>query len=72
MFIEKKWLEVVEKKDSLLCVGLGPAEPGQRPGETFPDNYRKLDYCLNLIEQVAPYASAIKPNRNYLKDFVPR
>jgi orotidine-5'-phosphate decarboxylase len=65
----KKWLEVVHQKNSLLCVGIDPAEQGQRADNTIPAGTTKLEYSLRLIEQVAPYASAIKPNRNYFKDF---
>lgn len=65
----QKWLEIVQRKNSNLCVGLDPAEPGQRPDVTLPHGVSKLDWCLEFLEKVAPYAAGCKPNRNYIKDF---
>lgn len=64
-----KWLTAVDRKQSLLCVGLDPVEHGQRAGTTLARGQNKLDWCLDFVKKVAPYAAAIKPNRNYLKDF---
>ena len=64
-----RWLETVARKHSLLCVGIDPAELGQRPGALLSTSDEKLAFCLDLVTQVAPFASAVKPNRNYFKDF---
>lgn len=68
MTIIEKWVETTLKKNSLLCVGLDPAEPGQRASGTIPENVSKMDWCADIIEKVAPYSAAIKINRNYVKD----
>ena len=69
MGLKENWQEAVQKKNSLLCVGIDPAETGQRPRGTLPEGTNKLDFCLELVDRVAPYAAGIKPNRQYLKDF---
>lgn len=65
----EKWQETVAQKDSILCVGLDPADFGQRPGRTLPKEQNKLEWCMDFVRQVAPYSAAIKINRNYVKDF---
>jgi orotate phosphoribosyltransferase len=65
--LKEKWLEAVKRKNSILCVGLDPAEYGQR-AESIYQGFRKIDWCLEFITIVAPFAAAIKPNRNYIKD----
>lgn len=69
MTFKNKWLAAVEQKQSILCVGLDPAEHGQRKGASLPIQQNKLDWCIDFIKKVSPHAAAIKPNRNYLKDF---
>ena len=64
-----KWLEAVRRKNSILCVGLDPAEYGQRADGYLPQGADKFEWCIKLIEEVAKFASGIKPNRNYIKDF---
>ena len=66
-FIEL-WLQTVKKKNSILCVGIDPAEHGQRPSRALKANESKVEWSKNLIKEIAPYAAAIKPNRNYFKD----
>ena len=66
-FIEK-WLNAVESKNSLLCVNIDPAEFGQRSQGTLPEGTEKVKWTIDLVEKVSPYASAIKPNRQYFKD----
>jgi len=66
---KQKWLEIVKRKNTNLCAGLDPAEYGQRPDITIPHGVSKLEWCLDFVEKVAPYSAAIKPNRNYIKDF---
>ena len=65
---KRKWQAAVSLKNSLLCVGIDPAEPGQRDKNTLSETTSKLDFCLEVIDKVAPYAAAIKPNRQYLRD----
>lgn len=69
MTFAQRWKETVELKNSILCAGLDPAEYGQRGDGTLPQGVRKLDWCLDFVEKVAPFAAAVKPNRNYIKDF---
>jgi orotidine-5'-phosphate decarboxylase len=64
-----KWKNAVARKQTLLCVGLDPAEFGQRQKQTLPDNVNKLEWCINIVELVSPYASGIKINRNFIRDF---
>lgn len=68
---QSKWMATVQKKNSILCVGLDPAEPGQRADLIWERlaNTSKLDACLEFVSEVAPFAAAIKLNRNYVKDF---
>ena len=69
MNFQEKWFESAQAKKSLLCVGIDPADPGQRDKNTIPKGLNKLEYCLKVVEDVSPYAAAIKPNRQYLRDF---
>ena len=64
-----KWFEAVDKKNSILCAGLDPAEYGQRADNVLPRGADKLKWCLDYVEQVASFSAAVKPNRNYIKDF---
>ncbi len=64
----KKWLEAVERKNSILCAGLDPAEYGQRADFVLPRGTDKLEWCLDYVEKVAPFSAAVKINRNYIKD----
>ena len=67
MNFAQQWHQTVQKKNSLLCIGLDPAEPEQRSQDTIPPGTSKIDWCLSIIDQVAPFAAAIKPNRKYIK-----
>lgn len=62
------WAEAVQRKSSLLCVGIDAAEPGQRASQSIPAGMSKLDWTLAIIDQIAPHAAAVKINRNYYKD----
>ncbi len=62
----ERWLEIVRKKHTLLCVGVDPAEAGQRGRQSIQG--KKAEWCRHVIDQVAPYTAAIKINRNYIKD----
>lgn len=69
---QSKWQAAVRRKNSILCVGLDPAEPGQRTDfvwERLTQGISKLDACIDFVTEVAPNAAAIKLNRNYVKDF---
>lgn len=64
----EKWLEAVDKKNSVLCAGLDPAEYGMGRGEKgLPEGVNKRDWALDYIRAVAPYAAALKPNIQYWK-----
>lgn len=64
-----RFQNLAQDKNSLLCVGIDPAESGQRATACLPAGADKLQWCLELVRQTGPYASAIKINRNYVKDF---
>ena len=63
-----KWQRAVEKKQTVLCVGIDPANQDQRQNQAIDQNLDKLSWTLNMIEAVAPFAAGIKLNRNYFKD----
>jgi len=64
----EKWLEAVDKKSSVLCAGLDPADYGMGRGEKgLPEESYKRDWTMSYIEAVAPHAAALKPNRKYWK-----
>jgi len=54
-----------QQADSLLCIGLDP-HPADLPSQT-PQALRA--FCLNLIEQTAPFAAAFKPNSAFFEVF---
>ena len=62
------------EKRSVLCVGLDPALPGQRSRDLVPakyleegdENEARLNFCLDIIEEVAEYCCAFKPNLQYV------
>ncbi len=67
-FLEK-WLEAVDKKNSVVCAGVDPAEFEMgRKDEGLPEGADKRSWVLNYIAAVSPYCSAIKPNVNYFKN----
>ena len=60
-FLEKR----VDDCSSLLCVGLDPhVSDLPKPTPTAA-----LDFCLNIVEQTAPYAAAFKPNAAFFEVF---
>jgi orotidine 5'-phosphate decarboxylase subfamily 2 len=70
---QEKVREAQRRKDTILCVGLDPALPGQRKGQVIPDKYlgadenlSRLQFCLDTIEQTSEYASVYKPNYQYV------
>ena len=64
----EKWLESVERKNSVLCAGLDPAEYEMgRENEGLPEDVNKYTWALDYINAVAPFCAAIKPNTQYWK-----
>lgn len=65
------------EKRSILCVGLDPALPDQRPTQTVPARYleaadaneARLTFCLDLIARTQAFCCAYKPNQQYLAGF---
>ncbi len=65
----EKWLEAVEKKNSVLCAGLDPAEYGMGRGEKgLQEGKSKNIWAFYYINAVAPYCAALKPNIQYWKN----
>ncbi len=60
-FLEKR----VDDCSSLLCVGLDPHVSELKE----PTAASALDFCLNLVQQTAPYAAAFKPNAAFFEVF---
>lgn len=68
MSFREKWLEAVDKKGSVLCAGLDPAEFAMGRGEDgLPEGVDKLSWARSYIMAVAPYCAAVKPNFQYWK-----
>ncbi|MBI2043331.1 orotidine 5'-phosphate decarboxylase [Candidatus Pacearchaeota archaeon] len=64
--LKEKWLESVERKNSILCAGLDPAEFGlKRRNKGLPEGVDKVEWSLKYLEAVAPYCAALKPNIKY-------
>jgi orotidine-5'-phosphate decarboxylase len=61
----EKLEKLAKEKETLLCVGLDPALPAQRSKNVMSSDDR-LEFMRRIILYVAPYASAIKMNRQYL------
>jgi orotidine-5'-phosphate decarboxylase len=65
----EKWLETVDRKNSVLCAGLDPAEYEMgRIDEGLPPETGKLDWAMKYVSAVAPFCAAIKPNLQYWKN----
>jgi len=68
MTFREKWLETVDKKNSVLCAGLDPAEFEMgRKEKGLPERTSKISWATEYIRSVAPYCAAIKPNFQYWK-----
>jgi len=61
----QKYLNAREEKNSILCIGLDPAQPGLRKENTMPDD-DIMGFCLNIIDKTSPYACAFKANSQYI------
>jgi orotidine-5'-phosphate decarboxylase len=69
MTFRERWLTAVEKKNSVLCAGLDPAEFGMGRGENgLPKEVSKGEWALRYVEAVAPFCAAVKPNFQYWKN----
>ena len=72
-FLEK-YKKLSKEKNSYLCVGIDPALPSIRgklviPSYLIEKNGVKKgikNYCLQIIQAVAPFTPIIKPNKQYL------
>ncbi len=66
MSFREKWLESVERNNSVLCAGLDPApfEMGRGP-KGLPEGVDKLGWSVLYLRAVAPYCAAVKPNKQY-------
>lgn len=64
----EKWVLAASRKNSILCAGLDPAEYWQGTENTLPEGADKLQWCLDFIDKVAPYAAAVKPNGNFFEN----
>jgi orotidine-5'-phosphate decarboxylase len=68
---------LIEVKDSILCVGLDCALPRQRDRDTIPKRYleisdeneARLNFCLDVAQEVKDYCVAVKPNQQYVIGF---
>lgn len=64
-------------RNTILCVGLDPALPEQREKNVLPDRYllenkeneSRLNFCIDIINEVADFCIAAKPNEQYLRGF---
>ncbi len=78
-FLESVW-RVQRDRQSHLCVGLDPALPRQRTGQTIDEKYfegadeneARLRFCLDIVEATEKYACAFKVNQQYLLGFTKR
>lgn len=65
---KEAWLSTVDKKGSILCAGVDPADyvmGRTEKGEGLPAGVDKEEWALKYVEAVAPYAAGIKPNMRY-------
>jgi orotidine-5'-phosphate decarboxylase len=66
--LTKTWLETVDKRNSILCAGMDPAEFAMgrtAKGEGLLPGVNKRNWALNYLKAVAPYCAAVKPNLRY-------
>jgi len=70
MSFREKWLNAVDRKNSVLCAGLDPAEFEMGRGKKgLPSILTdKRDWALEYVEAVAPFCAAVKPNIQYWKN----
>jgi orotidine-5'-phosphate decarboxylase len=68
-----KWLEAVDKKNSVLCAGLDPADIRMGRGdkglsEEMVGSGGKGFWSGKYLEAIAPFCAAVKPNIQYWKE----
>lgn len=66
--LTNNWKTVVDKKNSILCAGMDPAEYAMgrtEKGEGLLAGANKRDWALKYLEAVAPFCAAVKPNLRY-------
>ncbi|MBN2334886.1 orotidine-5'-phosphate decarboxylase [Candidatus Bathyarchaeota archaeon] len=69
-----RYVRLSREKDSFLCVGVDPATSDMRSKNVVPPALIRekglkegvKEFCLHLIEAVAPYTPVIKPNAQFL------
>lgn len=70
----ERFSQNLEKRDSVLLVGLDPAIPEQRNKSVIPPKYfqnadandARLNFCFDTLGSTAQYAIAAKPNEQYV------
>ncbi|MCK4589363.1 MAG: orotidine 5'-phosphate decarboxylase [Nanoarchaeota archaeon] len=73
MSLLEEWLTAVDKKNSVLCGGLDPAEFAMgrtEKGKGLPEGTDKLQWSLDYVEALSRWSAGIKLNINYWKDAV--
>ncbi len=72
-----KFENIMQEKDTILCIGLDPALPEQRSSHTIASHYlqkaaedeARLHFCLDMVEKTAEFCLAAKPNEQYVRGF---
>ncbi|MEM0440917.1 MAG: orotidine-5'-phosphate decarboxylase [Candidatus Caldarchaeum sp.] len=59
----EKFDEAVSAKKSVLCLGLDPDPLLHR------NTFEKHRFCMNIVDAVAEFVSAVKVNENFVRDF---
>jgi orotidine-5'-phosphate decarboxylase len=70
-------LDLIDKRDTVLCVGLDAALPDQRMNQTIPRRYSdgkdengsRLAFCMDIIDATKDSCCAFKPNQQYVAGF---
>ncbi|MBU3912712.1 MAG: orotidine 5'-phosphate decarboxylase [Nanoarchaeota archaeon] len=66
--LKESWLSAVDKKNSIVCAGMDPAEylmGRTEKGEGLPAGKEKRHWALDYLEAIAPFCAAVKPNLRY-------
>ncbi|MFH1403185.1 MAG: orotidine 5'-phosphate decarboxylase [Candidatus Altiarchaeota archaeon] len=72
MDFTEKYVQARDEKKSRLCLGLDPALPDQRRTDVMREIYPGdsgdaiLQYCIDMVESVSDYCSAVKANSQYV------
>lgn len=65
MIFKTKWQAAVEKKNSVLCAGLDPADLASGAKDALAQGIDKRMWALGYVHAIAPYCAAIKPNKRF-------